>query len=111
LATKVKGAEDSILGLGSGDGRTFETLTEALAVTPIPADNVPFQVSETGDPDNAGYYFYKDGGAVDGKAEFSRGFVKKTNVIEEGNTDAAESGAVYESLRDKTDNSDFYPVQ
>lgn len=51
LACQVQGIQD-------GGGQTFDTLADAEAVDPKPADFTPFQVSETGDPDNAGYWYY-----------------------------------------------------
>lgn len=72
----VNSHADEIEGLATGEGKTYTTLADAVAVSPKPADFTPFIVSQTGDPQNSGYWYFL-ASSTDG-VQFNRPFVDDT---------------------------------
>ncbi|WP_431471902.1 SGNH/GDSL hydrolase family protein [Nonlabens sp. SCSIO 43208] len=54
----VDQALESIENINFDGVKVYETLADAIAVTPTPADYTGFSVDPTTDPDNAGQYYY-----------------------------------------------------
>src|SRR5690554_3626539 len=85
LATKVKTVETGVITLGDTlDAAIFESvkvydsLADAQAVDPKPADGTVFQVSEATDSNNAGYYSFQS--SEPGGTRFERYNLKPEDI-------------------------------
>lgn len=80
--------------------KVWDTLSEAQAVTPTPADYTGFSVNPNTDPENAGQYYYL-ASEQDG-TKFYRDFISKTDDLDDETGKVLEAQAAKEKLISKS---------
>lgn len=87
---------DQVESYANGEGKTFETITDAMSVAPLPEDNTPFKVL------NDSYIYLST--EVNGYKEIPNEF----GDVSESNTTKSVTGAdIYDEVKDKTSTIGF----
>lgn len=99
----------AVKAYSNGEGKTYATLVDAMAVNPLPSDDIPFRIQNLPSTSNDGLYVYYSNESAGYKKIGSIIEVEENGIVE-GSEKVAKSGKVYSELKSLQKNISGNPI-
>lgn len=97
----ISGIKGSVSAYANGEGKTYQLLTEAMAVDPLPENNTPFRIQNSTPTVDDGNYIYLST-ELDNYLKVGDILQIESSGIIEGSQNVSKSGDVYSYVNDNT---------